>query len=57
MPMQYRDSSLKDVLSNLLFKSFWLCGDVDLAFWVSFNSVFERNAFDDFGETVHRKMR
>ena len=40
----------KELLSNLVFESFWSCGD--LAFWGGFNSVFERDACDDFGEVV-----
>ena len=39
-----------ELLSNLVFESFWSCGD--LAFLVGFNSVFERDACDDFGEVV-----
>ena len=39
-----------ELLSNLVFESFWSCGD--LAFWGSFNSVFERDACDDFGKVV-----
>ena len=39
-----------ELLSNLVFESFWSCGD--LAFWGGFNSVFERDACDDFGEVV-----
>ena len=41
---------LVELLSNLVFESFWSCGD--LAFWGGFNSVFERDACDDFGEVV-----
>ena len=41
---------LIELLSNLVFESFWSCGD--LAFWGGFNSVFERDACDDFGEVV-----
>ena len=40
----------KELLSNLVFESFWSCGD--LAFLGGFNSVFERDACDDFGEVV-----
>ena len=40
----------EELLSNLVFESFWSCGD--LAFWGCFNSVFERDACDDFGEVV-----
>ena len=43
-------SSSLELLSNLVFESFWSCGD--LAFWGGFNSVFERDACDDFGEVV-----
>ena len=39
-----------ELLSNLVFEIFWSCGD--LAFLVGFNSVFERDACDDFGEVV-----
>ena len=39
-----------ELLSNLVFESFWSCSD--LAFWGGFNSVFERDACDDFGEVV-----
>ena len=46
----YAQAVLRELLSNLVFESFWSCGD--LAFWGSFNSVFERDACDDFGEVV-----
>ena len=39
-----------ELLSNLVFESFWSCGD--LAFWGGFNSIFERDACDDFGKVV-----
>lgn len=44
------DATASELLSNLVFESFWSCGD--LAFWGGFNSVFERDACDDFGEVV-----
>ena len=40
----------RELLSNLVFESFWSCGD--LAMVGGFNSVFERDACDDFGEVV-----
>jgi hypothetical protein len=39
-----------ELLSNLVFEDCWSCGD--LAVVCGFNSVFERNACDDFGEVV-----
>ena len=39
-----------ELLSNLVFEVFWLCGD--LAWFCGFNSVFEFDANDDFGEGV-----
>jgi hypothetical protein len=39
-----------ELLPNLVFESFWSCGC--LAFFGGFNSVFERDACDDFGEVV-----
>ena len=41
---------LVDLLSNLVFEACWSCGDL---VWVcGFNSVFERDACDNFGEIV-----
>ena len=40
----------RELLSNLVFESFWSCGD--LALLGGFNSVFECDAGDDFGEVV-----
>lgn len=37
----------REPLSNLVFEGCWSCGDL-VGF--GFNSVFERNACDDFGE-------
>jgi len=40
----------RELLSNLVFEDCWSCGDL---VWVcGFNSVFERDASDDFGEIV-----
>ena len=39
-----------ELLSSLVFEGFGSCGD--LAGFGSFNSVFERNACDDFSEVV-----
>ena len=39
-----------ELLSNLVFEFFWSCGD--LAWFCGFNSVFEFDANDDFGEGV-----
>ncbi len=39
-----------ELLSNLVFEGFGSCGD--LALVCGFNSVFERDACDDFGEIV-----
>ena len=39
-----------ELLSNLVFEDCWSCGD--LAWVCGFNSVFERDASDDFGEIV-----
>ena len=39
-----------ELLSNLVFEFFWSCGD--LAWFCGFNSVFEFDASDDFGEGV-----
>ena len=47
---QRQGDQSEELLSNLVFESFWSCGD--LAFWGGFNSVFERDACDDFGEVV-----
>jgi len=39
-----------ELLSNLVFEDFGSCGDL---VWVGcFNTVFERDACDDFGEIV-----
>ena len=48
--LNHRHEDFQELLSNLVFESFWSCGD--LAFWGGFNSVFERDACDDFGEVV-----
>jgi len=39
-----------ELLSNLVFEDFWSCGD--LAVFSGFNSVFERDACDDFGQVI-----
>ena len=39
-----------ELLSNLVFEGCWLCGD--LVLFGGFNSVFERDAVDDFGEGI-----
>jgi hypothetical protein len=39
-----------ELLSNLVFEAFRSC--CDLASFSGFNSVFERDACDDFGEVV-----
>jgi hypothetical protein len=39
-----------ELLSNLVFEGFGSCGD--LVWLGDFNSVFERDACDDFGEVV-----
>ena len=39
-----------ELLSNLVFEFCWSCGD--LAGFGGFNTVFERDACDDFGEVV-----
>ena len=39
-----------ELLSNLVFEDCWSCGD--LAGVVGFNSVFECDACDDFGEII-----
>ncbi len=39
-----------ELLSNLVFEACRSCGD--LASFSGFNSVFERDACDDFGEVV-----
>lgn len=41
---------VNELLSNLVFEVFWSCGD--LAWFCGFNSVFEFDASDDFGEGV-----
>jgi hypothetical protein len=41
---------LDELLSNLVFEGCRSCGD--LAVVGGFNSVFERDAFDDFGEVI-----
>jgi len=39
-----------ELLSNLVFEACRSCGDLA---WVSgFNSVFERDAYDDFGQVI-----
>jgi hypothetical protein len=46
----YADHGDFELLSNLVFKACRSCGDL---VWVGgFNSVFERDAGDDFGEVV-----
>ena len=40
----------RELLSNLVFEGCWSCGD--LALFGGFNSVFECDAGDDFGEVV-----
>ena len=40
----------RELLSNLVFEFFWSCGD--LAGFGDFNTVFERDAGDDFGQVV-----
>jgi len=40
----------QELLSNLVFEFCWSCGD--LAGFGGFNTVFERDACDDFGEVV-----
>ena len=42
--------SAGELLSNLVFEFCWSCGD--LAGFGGFNTVFERDACDDFGEVV-----
>jgi hypothetical protein len=45
-----RTHGMSELLSNLVFEGFGSCGDL---VWVcDFNSVFERDASDDFGEVV-----
>ena len=39
-----------ELLSNLVFEGCWSCGD--LALFGGFNSVFECDAGDDFGEVA-----
>ena len=39
-----------ELLSNLVFEGCWSCGDLVVV--CSFNSVFERDACDDFREVV-----
>jgi hypothetical protein len=39
-----------ELLSNLVFEDCWSCSDLVLV--LCFNSVFERDACDDFGEVV-----
>ena len=40
----------QELLSNLVFEDCWSCGDL---VWVgNFNSIFERDASDNFGEIV-----
>ncbi len=41
---------LKELLSSLVFEAFGLCGD--LVVLCGFNSVFECDAGDDFGQIV-----
>ena len=46
----YDSSSEQELLSNLVFEGFGSCGDLVLV--CGFNSVFECDASDDFGEIV-----
>ena len=39
-----------ELLSNLVFEGCWSCGNLVLVY--GFNSVFECDAVDDFGEVV-----
>ena len=39
-----------ELLSNLVFEDCWSCGDLVLV--CGFNSVFKRDASDDFGKVV-----
>jgi len=48
--LEQLDNGFGELLSSLVFEGFGSCGD--LAGFGSFNSVFERNACDDFGEVV-----
>ena len=41
---------MEELLSNLVFEICWSCGDL-VGLW-GFNSVFECDACDDFGEVV-----
>ena len=50
LPPKYFCSSKAELLSNLVFEGFGSCGD--LVGFGGFNSVFERDACDDFGEIV-----
>ena len=42
--------AIAELLSNLVFEGFWSC--CDLVGFGGFNSVFECDACDDFGEIV-----
>jgi len=46
----FRRANLCELLSNLVFEFFWSC--CDLAGFGDFNTVFECDAGDDFGEVV-----
>ncbi len=44
------DSRQIELMSNLVFEAFGSCGD--LAVVGGFNSIFERDACDDFGQVI-----
>ena len=48
--MIQNDETKEELLSNLVFEGCWSCGD--LVGVCGFNSVFERDAWDDFREVV-----
>jgi len=50
MRFSARQIEIFELLSNLVFENCWSCGD--LAIFSGFDSVFERDARDDFGEVV-----
>ena len=45
----YTSGTVEELLSNLVFEDCWSCGDLA---GFGFNSVFEFDACDDFGEVV-----
>ena len=49
-PKVFRSARQSELLSNLVFEGFWSC--CDLVGFGGFNSVFECDACDDFGEIV-----